>query len=165
MKKLLSLLVTVAFVGGVVGLASAQAPAPKAEEKKPAEKMDKAADKAGKKAEKKPAAKNASGTVKSAGADSIVVAGKEKGKEAEWTFAVDPSTKIKRAGKDVMAADIKPGDSVQVRYSEKDGKMVAQSVTVKGGGQAKKAEGDSMKPAGEKKAANPCAAKPAEKKQ
>src|SRR5256885_6583020 len=67
---------------------------PKAEDKK----MDKSADK--KMGEKKMSSKSASGAVKSASADSVVVAGKEKGKDAEWTFAVDPKTKVKKGGKD-----------------------------------------------------------------
>lgn len=147
MKKLLSVFVAVAFAAGPAGLALAQTqPAPaekKAEEKKAEEKKAPAAA-------KKPAAKKASGTVKSAAADSLVVAGKEKGKETEWTFAVDPKTKIRRGGKDITAADLKAGDSVQVSYTEQDGKAVAQSVVAR-----------AVKAA--KAPANPCAAKPAEK--
>jgi hypothetical protein len=138
-KKLLTLVVAAAFLGATAGLAAAQAPK---EEKKAAEKST----------DKKMAAKNASGTVKSAGADSVVVAGKDKGKETEWTFAVDPKTKIKKGGKDVTAADLKSGDSVAVRYMEHDGKAVAQTINVRGAGTAKKSETK----AGE--------AKPAEKK-
>jgi hypothetical protein len=95
-----------------------------------------------KRGEKKMAAKSAAGTVKSAAADSLVVAGKAKGKEAEWTFAVDSKTKIKKGGKNVTAADVQAGDSVSVRYMDHDGKMVAQSVNVRAGmakgGMAKK---------------------------
>lgn len=154
MKKLTTLVTAFAFLATLAGVAAAQtttAPAP-AEKK-----TEKAADKAEKKADKKPAAKNASGTVKSASADSIVVAGKEKGKEMEWTFAVDPKTKIKKSGKEAMAADLKAGDTVQVKYTEEGGKATAQSVTAK---EAKAAKADKM----DKKAANPCAAK-ADKKQ
>src|SRR5213594_285607 len=137
-KKIVSLLIAVAFVAGTTGFAFAQgqstAPMPKAEDKK----MDKSADK--KMGEKKMSSKSASGAVKSASADSVVVAGKEKGKDAEWTFAVDPKTKVKKGGKDVSAADLKPGDSVQVRYMDHDGKTVAQSISVRGGSTAKKAE-------------------------
>jgi hypothetical protein len=120
-KKLVALLIGFAFVAGTVGMAAAQATTAPAE-KKPAEKMD-----------KKPAAKakSASGTVKSAAADSLVVAGKEKGKDAEWTFAVDPKTTIKKSGKSITAADVKAGDAVDVRYTEDGGKAMAQSVTVK----------------------------------
>lgn len=150
MRKLFGLIVALLFtLTTVVPALAQQAQTPA--EPKPAEKADKAekAEKA-----KKPAAKTASGTVKSASADSIVVAGKEKGKEAEWTFAVDPKTKIQRGGKEITAADLKAGDPVRVRYVEQEGKAVAQMITV----QTPKA-----------KAANPCAAKapekPAEKKQ
>jgi hypothetical protein len=148
-KRFISLFVAFAFVAGLAGIAAAQTGT--TTEKKPADKMEKpAASKMEKKAEKKPAAKTAKGTVKSASADSIVVAGKEKGKDAEWTFAVDPKTKVKKGGKDAMATDVKEGDMVQVRYTEDGGKSVAQSVTVSGGakkGAAKSAD----KPAAEKK--------------
>ena len=137
MKKSLAVLMAAVFMAGLGGVALA--------EEKPDDKakMEKPAD--AKKTAMK--AKTANGTVKSAGADSIVVMG--KGKDAEWTFAVDDKTMIKKGGKAVAAADIKPGDSVQVRYMEHDGKAVAQSVTVKAGGAAKKDDA----------AKNPCAGK------
>ena len=149
MKKLLALFVLAAFATTTPGLAAAQAPAPE-------KKMDKPAEKSGdmKKSDakmKKPAVRNANGTVKSASADSIVVAGKEKGKEAEWTFAVDAKTSIRKGGKSITAPDLKSGDAVHVRYSDAEGKAVAQSVTVKGGGMAKKSD--------KKAAGNPCAPK------
>jgi hypothetical protein len=37
-----------------------------------------------------------------------------------------------------MTGDLKPGDAVKVRYMDHEGKMVAQSVTVRGGGAAQK---------------------------
>lgn len=138
MKKIVTLLIAVAFVAGTTGFAFAQAqstaPMPKADDKK----MDKSVDK--KSGDKKMSTKNANGTVKSASSDSVVVAGKEKGKDAEWTFAVDPKTKIKKGGKDATVADLKPGDSVHVRYMEHDGKTVAQAINVRGGSTAKKAD-------------------------
>lgn len=149
-KKLVAVFVAAVFAFGTSGFVFAQAQtAPKAEEKK----MDKPGDaKAG---EKKMAAKNANGSVKSASVDSVVVAGKEKGKDAEWTFAVDSKTKIRKAGKNIAAADLKPGDAVQVKYMEHGGKAVAQSISVKGG----------MAKADEKKAAGSgAAAAPADKK-
>lgn len=127
MKKLIALSVAFVFAMGVAGFAAAQtsapATAPKAEEKKPEMKSDAKP--------KKASAKTANGTVKSASADSLVVAGKDKGKEAEWTFAVDAKTTIKKGGKAVTAGDIKAGDSVQVKYTEADGKAMASSVMVK----------------------------------
>src|SRR6185312_542880 len=126
-KRLIAVMLGVAFVAGTAGSVLAQstttpppATAPKAEDKKP---MD----------AKKPAAHNASGTVKTAAADTLVVSGKAKGgKDAEWTFAVDPkATKIRKAGKDISAADLVAGDAVNVRYHEHEGKNVAESVMVR----------------------------------
>lgn len=122
MKKLIALMIGVAFVAGLSGSALAQGTTAPKEEKKPA---------AAAPADKKPAAHNASGTVKTAAADSIVVAGKTKGKDAEWTFSVDPKTKIRKGGKDITAADLATGDSVSVRYHEDAGKNVADAVMVR----------------------------------
>jgi hypothetical protein len=144
-KKLVALSVAALFALGTVGFAIAQAPA----EKKAEEKKEKKAE-AG---EKRMAAKNVNGTVKSAGADSIVVAGKAKGKDAEWTFALTDKTKIKKGGKDATAKDLAGGDAVHVRYMEHEGKNVATQVTVRPA--ARKAE--------TKAEAKP-AEKPAEKK-
>ena len=131
MKRLFALLVGIAFVAGTVGFAAAQT-ATTTTDKKPAAdtKMDKK-DSSAKKT------KTASGTVKSTSPDSIVVAGKDKGKDAEWTFAVDDKTKVKKAGKDTMAKDLAAGDKVTVRYMDHDGKATAMNVNVSG---AKKAE-------------------------
>jgi hypothetical protein len=145
-KKLLSLFIAVVFVASMAAVAAAQTTSA-TPEKKPDTSM-----KSGEKAsgmKKMAAAKHAKGTVKSASADSIVVAGKEKGKDAEWTFGLDSSTKIKKAGKDITAGDVKAGDSVTVAYKETDGKATAEMVRVMGGGMAKKSDA----------AKNPCAAK------
>ena len=150
MKKLIALPVAFVFALGVAGFAAAQtsAPttAPKAEEKKSEMKSDA-------KPMKKAASKTANGTVKSASADSVVVAGKDKGKDAEWTFAVDAKTSIKKGGKAITAADIKMGDSVQVKYTEADGKAMAQSVTVKAPAAAAKKMDDKKTDAAAKPAA------------
>ena len=132
LKKGLAVLLAAMFMAGLSG--AAQGDEKKADDKAQTEK---AADTHG-----KMKAKNAAGTVKTAAADSLVVAGKK----GDLTFSVDDKTMIHKGGKAVTAADIKPGDSVRIRYVEHDGKMVAQNVTVKGGGTAKKME-------------NPCAAK------
>jgi hypothetical protein len=125
-KTMIALMLGVAFVAGITGGALGQgqptpapATAPK-EDKKPTE-------------AKKPAAHNASGTVKTAAADSLVVSGKAKtGKDTEWTFSVDPkTTKIRKAGKDITSADLAAGDPVNVRYHEREGKNVADSVMVR----------------------------------
>jgi len=139
MRKFLAVLMTLAFTTGLSGTVLAQ-------EKKATDAMDKPAD------TKMIAMKAhyAHGTVKSAAADSIVVTGKggrdRSAKEAQWTFAVDAKTMIKKAGKAVTVADIRPGDWVDVKYMDHDGKAVAERVTVKA---ARRMEG----------AANPCAAK------
>jgi len=123
--KIVAFLTAAALVTGVAGFAAAQttttAPAPA-----PAKKSD-----------KKMASKSAAGTVKSATADSIVVAGKEKGKDAEWTFGVDSKTSVKKGGKAIAAGDLKAGDSVRVRYMDHDGKAMAQAISVR---EAKPAE-------------------------
>ncbi len=153
--KLVSLFVATAFVASTAALAIAQtstppaAPAP-ADKKMDEKKVDKPADKM----QKKMAAKSASGKVKSASADSLVVMGKAKGKEAEWTFALDSKTRIKKGGKDATATDLKEGDVVSVRYMEHEGKNVAQAVMARAEA-PKKTEG---KPAEKMD-------KPAEKKQ
>lgn len=135
-NKLFVLFLSALFLLGTGGLAVAQKPEEKKVEKKADEKkMEKAAVKA----------KTASGTLKTASADSVTIVAKDK---KEWKFSVDPKTAIKKAGKAVAAADLKEGDPVNVRFTEADGKMMAQSVTVPA--PPKKAE---------KKAEQPCAAK------
>jgi hypothetical protein len=158
-KKVVAVLAAVVFAAGSAGLAYAQTQ-PAAEKK--ADGMKTAGEKKTP-AAKKPMARNASGTVKSASADSVVVAGKEKGKDTEWTFAVDPKTKVRKANKDMPAGDLKAGDPVQVRYVEQEGKAVAQSITVAGKSTSAKAPGRAANPCAAKPA-NPCAAKPAAKK-
>jgi len=136
-KKSIALIVAVTFALGAAGFALAQTTTPA-----PEKKMEKSGDMK-KSDEKKMAAKTATGTVKSASADSVVVAGKQKGKDAEWTFGVDPKTAIKKRGKSVTAADLKEGDSVQVKYMDHDGKSVAQTITVRSA--PKKAASDAAK--------------------
>ena len=57
--------------------------------------------------------------------------GAKGGKDAEWTFSVDPKTKIRKNGKDITAADLAAGDNVHVRYHEDAGKNVADAVMVR----------------------------------
>ncbi len=80
---------------------------------------------------KAPVTRSASGVVKSISADAIVVTGRDRGKTAEWTFALEPATKLTRSGKTIAPADLKPGDAVQVRYVEEAGRSTAQSVIVR----------------------------------
>jgi Domain of unknown function (DUF5666) len=145
-RTLFALTLAAAFalvsITGVSAQTTTTTPPPPATEKKSDDKMEKKA--------KHIPSKSASGTVKSATADSVVVAGKEKGKEAEWTFGVDSGTKIRKSGKAVTAADLKPGDNVSVKYHEMDGKTMAQSIAVRGG-MAKKSAANTDKAAAEKK--------------
>jgi Domain of unknown function (DUF5666) len=141
-KRSVALLIAVMFGIGLAGLAVAQTttpapatPAPAATTPAPAQKP---ADAKPKSDVKK--AKNAMGTIKSASPDSLVVAGKEKGKDAEWTFAVDSKTAIRKSGKAITAADLKPGDQVQVRYMDHEGKATAMAVQVKAGAASAKAQ-------------------------
>jgi hypothetical protein len=138
MKTVIALLSAVVFSAGITGSATGQtgaAPAAtpdrKVEEKRPMPTESKTV-------EKKATPRTAHGAVKSASAASLVVTGKDKGKDAEWTFAVDAKTSVKKAGKSVGAADLKAGDPVQVRYTEQDGKAMAQAVVVKAPGTEKK---------------------------
>lgn len=119
MRTLVSLAIALAVTATSAAFAVAQtttaAPAP-----------DKKAD--------KPAAtitRNVSGTVRSASADTVVVAGREKGKDAEWTFAVEPTTNIRKGSKSITAGDLKPGDAAQVRFVERAGKAMANSILVR----------------------------------
>jgi hypothetical protein len=131
-KRLIGLMLGVTFVAGITGSVLAQGqPAPAAPAPATAPKEEKKVEKPAE--PKKPAAHNASGTVKTAAADSLVVSGKAKtGKDTDWTFAVDPkTTKIRKAGKDITAAELAAGDPVNVRYHEHDGKNVADSVMVR----------------------------------
>src|SRR6267142_4210358 len=139
-KRSVALLIAVVLGIGFARLAVAQTPAPApapapattpAPAQKPAETKQKSADM------KK--TKNAQGTVKSTSPDSVVVAGKEKSKDAEWTFAVDSKTAIRKSGKAITAADLKAGDQVHVRYMDHDGKATAVSIQVKPGAAAAKA--------------------------
>lgn len=109
--------------------ATGSAPATPAPASKPAETKQKPVE-----AKK---TKQAQGMVKSASPDSLVVAGKEKSqgakdmKDAEWTFAVDSKTAIRKSGKAITAVDLKPGDQVQVRYMDQAGKATAVAIQVK----------------------------------
>ena len=80
---------------------------------------------------KKAASRNVSGTVRSASADALVVTGKDKGRDAEWTFALEPATNIRKGSKSITGGDLKAGDVVQVRFAEQNGKATAQSILVK----------------------------------
>ena len=148
MKRPVVLLVAVVFGIGAAGLAVAQTPSPApapapATTPSPAQKpVDTKQKPAGAKK-----TKNAQGIVKSASADGLVVAGREKAqgakemKDAEWTFAVDSKTAIRKSGKAITPADLKPGDQVQVRYMDQAGKATAVAIQVKPAAAAAKSTG------------------------
>ena len=140
MKRSVALLIALVFGIGFAGLAVAQTPAPAPATPAPATTPAPAQKPAEtKKSSDVKKAKTVQGTVKSASGDSLVVAGKEKGKDAEWTFAVDSKTAIRKSGKSITAADVKPGDHVSVRYMDHDGKATAMAVQVKAGAASAKA--------------------------
>jgi hypothetical protein len=59
----------------------------------------------------------------------LVVVGRETGqKDKEWAFARDAGTRIDAGGK--SATELREGDAVTVTYTNRDGKIVAQSVKV-----------------------------------
>ena len=150
MKRPVVLLVAMVFGIGAAGLAVAQTPSP-APAPAPAPATTPAPAQKPVDTKQKPAepkkTKNAQGIVKSASADSLVVAGREKAqgakemKDAEWTFAVDSKTAIRKSGKAITAADLKPGDQVQVRYMDQAGKATAVAIQVKPAAAAAKSTG------------------------
>jgi hypothetical protein len=76
--------------------------------------------------------KHATGAVKSAAADSLVLVTMDKNKtEKEWSFVLDKDTKLVKASKAIEAKDIVAKDTATVAYVESDGKMVAKTVTIK----------------------------------
>lgn len=80
--------------------------------------------------EGKAAHKTVFGLVKSASSEKLVVIGKVRGKETEWTFTLDAKTRIKKNGRDATAADLAEGDAIAVRFVDR-GHNVAQAVTAR----------------------------------
>lgn len=76
--------------------------------------------------------RSVTGTVKKTTDNGFVVVGRESGqKDKEWAFALDPGTRIDAGGKMKAASELREGDAVTVTYTNRDGKIVARSVTVK----------------------------------
>ena len=76
--------------------------------------------------------RSVTGTVKKTTDNGFVVVGREAGqKDKEWAFALDPATRIDAGGKMKAANELREGDAVTVTYTNRDGKIVAQSVKVK----------------------------------
>jgi hypothetical protein len=75
--------------------------------------------------------RSVTGTVTRTMDKGIVVVGRETGeKDREWAFALDTGTRIQAGGQVRAANDLRQGDPVTVTYTNRDGKIVAQSVTV-----------------------------------
>src|SRR5712692_6876613 len=100
-------------------------------------------------------ARFASGTVEASSTGSFTVEGKEQGKDREWTFVLDSKTRIVKSGKPATATDVEAGDLVTVKYTEQEGKAVAQDVTVRpkpvatASGTVKSSSADSLVVAGQ----------------
>jgi cytoskeletal protein RodZ len=122
-KGILAVAVGVSLVLGILGLASAQqAPPAKQPEKPTAEKA----------APAKAPAKRVTGSVKSASEESLILEVVQKDKSTkEYTFALDPKAKLSRAGKAITVKDLKQGDSLTVSFTETNGKLVANTVSVR----------------------------------
>jgi Cu/Ag efflux protein CusF len=76
-------------------------------------------------------ARSVTGTVKKTTDNGFVVVGHEAGKkDTEWAFALDPATRIDAGGQMKGANELREGDAVTVTYTNRDGKIVAQTVKV-----------------------------------
>jgi hypothetical protein len=76
--------------------------------------------------------KQATGAVKSAAPDNLMLVTTDKNKvEKEWTFVLDKDTKLTKGGKAIETTDIAAKDTATVAYTESDGKMVAKTVKIK----------------------------------
>jgi hypothetical protein len=127
-RQMMSVAIALLFAAGPIHMAFAQTSGTVAAPEKKADM-------------KKAPLRNVSGTVKSSSADNVVVAGRDKGRDAEWTFGVEPTTNIRKGGKSITAGDLKSGDAVNVKFMEQGGKAMAQSILVKAARKdAKKAE-------------------------
>jgi ribosomal protein S1 len=146
MKKVIAIIVSLVFVLSFAGLSFAADKAAKMEDKKaPAEA-----------AEKKAPAKVKSITGEVAAVDAKANTVTVKVKKGDVTVMTDAKTKVMMGKEKKMAADVKAGDKVTVKYTEADGKMMAKSIAIKPAEAEKKMEKKEKK-------AEP-AAKPAEKK-
>lgn len=74
--------------------------------------------------------RSVTGTVMNVVDNGIVVIGRENGgNEREWAFVVEPGTRIDKNGKLMEPGTLREGDLVTVLYTNRDGKIVARSVT------------------------------------
>ena len=74
--------------------------------------------------------RSVTGTVKDSTANGLVIVGRESDQsEKEWAFAVDTGTRIE-AGGTAQANALRAGDPVTVTFTDRGGKIVAQSIKV-----------------------------------
>jgi hypothetical protein len=75
--------------------------------------------------------RSVTGVVKKTTDTGFVLVGHESGqKDKEWAFATDGATRVNADGKTLAARDLREGDAVTVTYTNRDGKIIAQSVKV-----------------------------------
>lgn len=75
--------------------------------------------------------RSVTGTVKTATDKGLVVMGHEAGqKDREWAFVLDAGTRIDASGQVRAASNLRQGDPVTVTYTTRDGKVIAQSITM-----------------------------------
>lgn len=73
--------------------------------------------------------RSVTGMVKKTTDNGFVVVGREAGqKDKEWAFALDAGTRVDAGGR--SATELREGDAVTVTYTNRDGKIVAQSIKV-----------------------------------
>lgn len=75
--------------------------------------------------------RSVTGTVKKTTDNGLVVVGRETGQaDKEWAFSLDAGTRIDAGGKAQATSALREGDAVTVNFTDRDGKIVAQSVKV-----------------------------------
>jgi hypothetical protein len=80
--------------------------------------------------------RSVTGTVKMMKDNGFVVVGRETGqrptdqKDREWAFVFDGDSRVIADGKARAARELREGEPVTVTYTNRDGRIVARSVTV-----------------------------------
>jgi uncharacterized alpha/beta hydrolase family protein len=125
MKNTILLIVMLTLVAFVSGVMAQQKPATEKPATAPAPASTPAAT-------EKVKLENFSGTVEKVDemAKAIDVKGKVKKESKTLTFATDDKTKITKAGKNMLFADLKQGVRVSVSYKKDGDKMIAASIKV-----------------------------------
>ena len=119
-----------------LALALACSAVPAVAQQKPATDTKKPATDTMRDGDSKLGTRSVTGTVKTTTDNGFVVVGREAGqreagqKDREWAFVFDEATRINADGKARTAKEIREGEPVTVTYTNRDGKIVAQSVKV-----------------------------------